>query len=141
MANEWFLDTSFAIALSVVNDEHHTAALTLAELIEQRHIPLVTTRGVCLEIGNALSKLRYRPAAVALLESLENDPNIEIVPLTEERYAKTMALFRARLDKEWGLVDCLSFVVMQERMIHEALTADEHFRQSGFRPLLKEPPL
>lgn len=38
-------------------------------------------------------------------------------------------------DKQWGLVDCISFVVMRERGIDEALTADHHFVQAGFRAL------
>lgn len=128
MANEWFLDTSFAIALSVASDEHHATALRLAETVETRNIRLVTTRAVCLEIGNALSKLRCRAAAVALLESLEADSGVEIVPLTEERYLKALQLFQTRPDKEWGLIDCVSFVVMSERGLFDALTADEHFR-------------
>jgi predicted nucleic acid-binding protein len=45
-------------------------------------------------------------------------------------------LYRKHADKEWGLTDCLSFVVMTRRGLTEALTADEHFRQAGFRPLL-----
>lgn len=67
---------------------------------------------------------------------MEADPNIEVVPLSEEFYAKAFALFRDRMDKEWGLTDCISFVVMRERGISDALTADDHFRQAGFRPLL-----
>jgi predicted nucleic acid-binding protein len=43
-------------------------------------------------------------------------------------------------DKTWGLVDCISFVVMQERGITEALTAGRHFVQAGFRALLLEEP-
>jgi predicted nucleic acid-binding protein len=46
-------------------------------------------------------------------------------------------LLKARLDKEWSLVDCASFVVMQHRSIVEALTADHHFEQAGFVRLLK----
>jgi predicted nucleic acid-binding protein len=51
--------------------------------------------------------------------------------------AITDQMFRSRQDKEWGLVDCVSFVVMQNRGIAEALTADEHFHQAGFRSLLR----
>jgi len=38
-------------------------------------------------------------------------------------------------DKEWGLVDCLSFVIMRERGITEALTPDRHFTRAGFKAL------
>ena len=101
------------------------------------YLRLVTTQAILLEIGNALSKQKYRSAAIQLLESLEADPNIEIVPLTNELYNAAFQLFKSRQDKEWGLVDCISFLVMQNRAITEALTADDHFNQAGFRALLK----
>jgi predicted nucleic acid-binding protein len=90
-----------------------------------------------LEIGNALSKSRYRAAAVQLLNAIENDPNIGVVPLTETLYTEAFNLYQNRADKEWGLVDCVSFIVMQGRDISEALTTDEHFRQAGFITLLQ----
>ncbi len=91
-----------------------------------------------MEIGNALSKQRYRPAAVELLLSLENDPKIEIVPVSGDLYAQAFKLFSERTDKEWGLVDCVSFVVMRERGITDALTSDDHFRQAGFNALMRK---
>ena len=136
MTNEVFLDTAYAIALSVESDEHHERAEELAEQLEAEATRLVTTRAVLLEIGNALSKKRYRKAALELLDALEQDPLIEIVSLSEELYGQALELFRNRPDKNWGLVDCVSFVVMQERGLTEALTTDEHFEQAGFRPLL-----
>jgi len=45
-------------------------------------------------------------------------------------------LFRYRPDKEWGLVDCVSFIVMKDYELTEALTMDVHFKQAGFRALL-----
>ncbi len=134
---EVFLDTSFAIALSASTDQSHAQAVDLANQLEENGTRLVTTQAILLEIGNALSKQRYRVAAVQLLESLVSDPNVAIVPLSSDLYNAAFNLFRNRLDKQWGLIDCVSFVVMQERGISEALTTDDHFNQAGFRALLK----
>ena len=133
-----FLDTSFAIALSSVTDQNHLRAVELANQIEANRTRLVTTQAVLLEIGNALSKQRHRAAAIQLLESLETDPSVETVLLTNSLYRSAFNLFKQREDKEWGLVDCISFIVMQNRGITDALTADTHFQQAGFRALLRD---
>jgi len=138
IASELFLDTAYALALISPRDEFQERARSLSVQLEKSRTLVVTTRAVLVEIGNALSKRQFRSAAVQLLESLEADPTIEIVPLSEQLYAQAYELYRARPDKEWGLVDCISFVVMQERRINDALTSDEHFRQAGFRVLLRE---
>ena len=41
-------------------------------------------------------------------------------------------------DKEWGLTDYISFIVMEDHGLTDALTADEHFQQAWFRVLLRE---
>jgi len=136
---EVFLDTAYAIALSASNDRFHREAEALAIQMERDDTRIVTTRAILLEIGNALSKQRYRQAAVALLEALEADPHVEIVPISDELFAQAFQLYRSRADKEWGLIDCLSFTVMQSRGISAVLTTDDHFRQAGFHVLLREP--
>jgi len=138
VADEVFLDSSYAIALAADSDQLHVRAAEIADEIQQHSRRLVTTRAVLLEIGSVLSKPRYRTAAVELLASLESDPTVEIVPLTNELYAQAFNLFRERSDKAWSLTDCVSFVVMQARGLTEALTADEHFEQAGFRSLLRK---
>jgi predicted nucleic acid-binding protein len=138
VGTETFLDTAFAIALSSSGDDLHRVALALADELEISPTRIVTTRAVLMEIGNALSKQRYRPAAVELLLSLENDPKVEIVPVSGDLYAQAFKLFSERTDKEWGLVDCVSFVVMRERGITDALTSDDHFRQAGFNALMRK---
>ena len=114
---EVFLDTSFAIALSVVTDQNHVRAVQIADQLETNKTRLVTTQAILLEIGNSLSKQKYRFAAIQLLESLEADPIIEVVRLTNELYDAAFTLFKSRKDKDWGLVDCVSFIVMQNRGI------------------------
>ncbi len=136
LTSEVFLDTAYAIALSSPKDMYHARAEALADELEQRLVRLVTTRAVLLEIGSALARQRFRSAAIALLDALEHDPSVEIVPLSESLFARAFQLYRARPDKEWGLTDCVSFMVMRDRGLTEALTTDEHFRQAGFRALL-----
>jgi predicted nucleic acid-binding protein len=134
--NKVFLDTSYAVALSAPADENHKRAAELADELEASDTQFVTTRAILLEIGNALSKLRHRPAAIRLLLALENDPKVEIVSSSEDLYKRAFEIYRERVDKEWGLIDCMSFVVMNDHGLTTVLTADNHFRQAGFRVLL-----
>ncbi len=136
IANEVFLDASYAIALSSTNDQFHAKAVTLAFELEKNNTRIITTRAVILEIGNALAKLRFRNDAIRLLHSLENDLTITIIPLSEDIFQRAFALFQQRKDKEWGITDCISFIVMKDKRLKDAISADEHFRQAGFRALL-----
>jgi predicted nucleic acid-binding protein len=110
----------------------------MAEQLERAGTRLITTRAVALEIGNLLARQDHRAAAMALLELLESDPAIEVIPLSEPLYRSALDLFHRRRDKEWGLTDCLSFIVMTQRGLTDSLTTDGHFRQAGFRALLRE---
>ncbi len=130
-----FADTGYWLALINSDDEYYVRARALAARL---HGPLVTTEAVILEVGDALSRLRWRDLGAALLADLRRDPRLEIIPVTSELVERAIQLYASRLDKEWGLTDCVSFVVMQERGIVEALAADQHFLQAGFRALLRE---
>ena len=137
MEAEVFMDTAYAVALSARSDQYHDRAFDLRIQMKAEQTRLLTTQGVILEVGNALSKRLYRAAAIRLIVSLLLDPNVEIVSLSADLVSKAFQLFAQRDDKEWGLTDCVSFVVMRERGIREALTADGHFRQAGFLTLLE----
>ena len=131
-----FLDTGFAIALLSPRDQYHAAALHLAAQIQQQGTKVITSDAVLLEIGAALAKHAYRPAAIKLIDGLRADPNVEIMPINSWLFETAYRLFREHPDKEWSLTDCASFVIMQERRISQALAADEHFKQAGLIPLL-----
>jgi predicted nucleic acid-binding protein len=133
---ERFVDTGYWIALTDAGDQYHARARSLAVSVRP---PFVTTDAVLLEVGNALSAARWRALGVALLDDVRTSPDVEVVPLTPDLFERAVALYRSRRDKEWGLTDCVSFVVMQDRGITEALAADQHFIQAGFRALLREP--
>lgn len=136
-ADEVFVDTACVVALLNETDEHHAAANRLFNVVRSRS-RLVTTRAVCLEIGNSFAKSPDdRASAAGFLEEIEEADDITIVPVGEDLYSRALRLFGERPDKQWSLTDCASFVVMQERGITVALTTDRHFAQAGFLPLLR----
>jgi predicted nucleic acid-binding protein len=73
---------------------------------------------------------------VALIDEFRSSSDVQIVAATSGLMDRALDLYRNRRDKDWGLTDCTSFVVMTEHGLSDALTSDEHFRQAGFRVLL-----
>lgn len=137
-SDEFFLDSVYPIALVSTADQHHPAAAKIAATLKAKPVRLLTTRAVLLEIGNALAKPQFRSVATDLLKSFERDPRVEIVSLDDALYQRGFELFDSRTDKAWSLTDCISFVVMRERGLTEALTSDQHFEQAGFTALLRK---
>jgi predicted nucleic acid-binding protein len=137
LASKLFLDASYVIALAVVRDEHHVQALDIRAQIQTQRSRLITTLAVALEIGNALSGQKYRKVSANLLEALNDDKTIEVLPVSEELYRDGLRLYKDRSDKGWSLTDCISFLVMMDRGLTDALTTDRHFEQAGFRALLR----
>lgn len=135
---EVFLDTTFAIALSNQADVFHKKAVQLADQIEAAGILLVTTQLVLVRISNALSRQQHQKAAITLLESINTDPNVETIPLSESIYHDAYKLSFNDANKRWDMVDSISFVVMRERGIKDALTTNPHFQQMGYCALLRD---
>ena len=69
--------------------------------------------------------------------ALRENERVTIVPMGQELFDRGIELYGERLDKEWSITDCISFIVMREQGITDALTGDHHFEQAGFKALLK----
>lgn len=130
-----FVDTGYCVAFFHSGDDLHRRAMALARRLPG---PLVTTSIVLIEVGDGLASSSTRHLGTKFLERVRTDPNITVVPLTPELLERSIVRYVTRSDKEWGLTDCISFEVMEERGITEALAYDHHFVQSGFRALLRE---
>jgi uncharacterized protein len=137
MKSPVFIDTGYILALLNTADAHHDRAVVASRQVNP---PFLTTEAVLTEIGNALSRVRWRALGYATIQDFRADSNIEVVPLDAALFERALTLYGARMDKEWGLTDCVSFVVMQERNLSQALTTDRHFSQAGFADLLANPP-
>jgi len=135
---EVFADTAFWLALVVRQDFHHERAQQWALSVEGR---ITTTTPVLLETANALARPEWRVHAIRLIKHLQQRDDVEIVDLDHPLFASGWQLYCNRTDKSWGLVDCISFVVMRKRGLTAALTTDKHFQQAGYRALLLEEPI
>ncbi len=136
--NDLFLDTGYVVALISKRDQHHKTAHQLAEKIKQSRPRIVTTQAVLVEVGNALASLRHRATTAEYIDMLRREPVVEIVQTSKDLLERGFALYKERQDKEWGWTDCMSFVVMRDRGIRDALSADKDFEQAGFNALLRE---
>jgi predicted nucleic acid-binding protein len=101
--------------------------------------PLVTTEFVLLELANALARARSRKLFVDLMPRLRANPNVSVFGASTELFDRGYRRYADRPDKDWSLTDCISFVVMEQEGISDALTADHHFEQAGFHAILLNP--
>jgi predicted nucleic acid-binding protein len=129
-----FVDTLFVVALVNRRDQYHQQASELADQLAGQ--PLLITDAVLLEIGNALAR-NYKVEATQIIDEFFTSDEVEIVRLTPELFDEGVALYRQYHDKAWGLVDCISFIVMRQHQATAALTFDQHFVQAGFHALMR----
>ena len=135
MLSRIFVDTGFVIAVINQRDQYHQQASELANRFEG--YPLLVTDGVLLEIGNALVR-NYKKEAIEIIEQFFDSDEVEVVRLTPQLFDQAFSLYKMYEDKEWGLVDCISFAVMRAVGVSQALTFDRHFVQAGFQVLMRE---
>ena len=133
--NQTFIDTLFVVALINPRDQYHAKAITLAANYENSR--LLTTDTVLLEIGNGLAR-NYKQEAIEVIEDFLSSEEAEIVRLDSQLFERAFDLYKRYKDKSWGLIDCISFIVMTDAGITEALTFDQHFEQAGFKALMAE---
>ena len=128
-----FADTFYFIALLNPDDAARERAVEYSRFIEQS----VTTEWVLLELADGLAETRNRHLFKETRDALLDDPPAEVVPFDMTLHERAIDLYIQMADKEWSLTDCVSFLVMRDRGLREALTGDRHFEQAGFVALLK----
>jgi uncharacterized protein len=135
MTNErLFLDTAFIQALLNPRDDYHSHAKQLFPRIRAASEVWIT-EAIFVEVGNALSAFN-RNGAVQFIQQCYRTDNIKVISIDTELLMQALALYHARSDKTWGLTDCISFVVMRQQNLTNAVTSDRHFVQAGFHALM-----
>jgi uncharacterized protein len=64
-------------------------------------------------------------------------PNTTVIPQTTIQFQEALTLYEQRPDKAWSQTDCVSFKIMEEEDIVEALAYDKHFVQAGYVALMR----
>jgi len=129
-----FADSFYFFAIMNPDDEAHARAEELSLKLKS---PIVTSAWVFTEVADGFSMPHQRQNFIQLFQALKADSKCAIVPGGEELFARGVSLYTDRPDKAWSLTDCISFEIMKELRIVDALTGDHHFEQAGFRTLLK----
>ena len=88
-------------------------------------------------MADALAGADHRHGFGAFYRALIEDERLDLLPAEPTLWERGLALYLERPDKEWSLTDCISFTVMSDRGLTEALTGDRHFQQAGFTVLLR----
>ena len=131
--DELLLDTSGLLCLFDKADGRHQNAQDFFH----RAQALVTTNYVLAEfLPLVMSRKLHRTSSLFFLQHLVLLPRLTLIWIDESLHQRAMKLIENRLDKNYSVCDAVSFVVMRERGIREALTTDKHFEQEGFIRLL-----
>ena len=133
-----FMDSAGFLALWDSSDEHHDEAVRLQREITRKHRRFLTTEYIVDETLTLLRMRHSHAAALDFLNTIQTTAAIRLEWIGPERFNAAARLFSKHADKEWSFTDCVSFSTMHELQIRDAFTTDHHFKQAGFRVLLKQ---
>ncbi len=129
-----FIDTSGWLSVYHKDEPQYVEAVKFYDDARS----LITTSYVLAEFV-PLAQVRGLPRRKNLefCRSIIDDDEVEIIWVDERLHRRAVELIQRREDKNYSLCDAVSFVIMRERGINEALTTDKHFEQENFIRLLK----
>ena len=131
-----FMDTGGFFALLSAEDASHRKASAIMEEAGQARRRIVTTDYVLDETATLLRARRLMKYLKEFLRMTETSQALSIEWMTPNRFAAARKFMLKHLDQEFSFTDCVSFIVMKELRLTDALATDNHFRIAGFNPLL-----
>jgi uncharacterized protein len=137
MANDIFVDTSGFYALLVKGDDRHTSASRILRESGRHKRGFVTTDYVLDETATLMKVRGFVHVLGRLFDTIENSQACRIEWTDAGRFRDVRTFFLKHADQAWSFTDCLSFRVMKELRLRDALTKDGHFHEAGFVALLK----
>lgn len=134
MNDRLFLDTSGLLCIHDRNDFRNASAIEIFTGAKR----LLTTNYVLAEfVPLSYARGKNRKETISFINDLLGIPRLELIWIDENLHNEAMELLVNRLDKNYSLCDAVSFTIMRERKLTDALTTDKHFEQEGFIKLLQ----
>jgi predicted nucleic acid-binding protein len=131
-----FIDSSAFFALLVERDPAHEGALASFSQLGSSRRQSYTTDHVIAETLTLLRARKYGHACQAFYAAIKNTKELKVEVTKWEKFQQVTEFFLKHDDKGYSFTDCLSFIVMHDLKLTEALTTDRHFEQAGFKALL-----
>jgi predicted nucleic acid-binding protein len=107
-----FLDTSGLIASVNTADQWYSLVKPRWRQLCASGRPLLTTSLVLIEVDDGLSRVDRRRLALNLRQNLIRFANAVVVQVSAQDEQRAWDLFEQRLDKSWGMTDCISMIIM-----------------------------
>jgi uncharacterized protein len=132
VAAELFVDTSawYVLALSSA-PQHRKVSDALRHRI-QRGARIVTTNLIVAETHALLLRRTSRQVALAFVREVRRAPNIVVESSAEYEELAIKEWLEKFDDQFFSFTDAVSFAVMLDRGVREALALDHHFAVAGF---------
>ena len=131
-----FVDTSAYVAVLRRDDEHHQDASSVMQALQRQRATLVTTNFILAETYGMLLRYLGPQAARAFLEGIDRSRATLMVRAEERDEREARAILYRYTDKDFSLVDTISFAVMTRLGVTRAFTFDRHFEQYGWQIVL-----
>jgi predicted nucleic acid-binding protein len=130
---EFFVDTSGWYPLIVARHPDHARLGSALRTLIRNHRRLVTTNLVVAETHALLLRRVGRTTALTFLQTVGESPNVVVRSSRELEAAAERDWLTRYDDQDFSFADAVSFAVMTERGIRDALTLDHHFVVAGFQ--------
>lgn len=132
MSERVFVDSATFFALADTRDGNHPLAVATAQRLAREGNDLYTTNFVVAETHGLLLNRLDRDTAQRTLDRIYAG-SLRIVRATERDETRAREIIHQSQDKEYSLVDAISFAVMERLHIRRAWSYDHHFDQFGWQ--------
>lgn len=131
-----FMDSGGFYELVSVDSPAHKKAVRIMEDAFRVHRLAITTDYIIDETATLLRARGLGNQLTEFFELIETSQALTVEWTTPDRFASARQMMLKHLDQDFSFTDCVSFVVMKELRLNDALVTDRHFRTAGFNPLL-----